>query len=341
MATYNRFKFLFFAGLALALASCSTQKLATQNADDVYFKDVEAIPITYANAQDNSYKSGNYADGNGYNRNDDYYYDGYNNGSRFDVDTWRNNYNWRDYYYMGLGGYDPFFGPSSYLGFNNFYGNGWGFSLGYNTPYYGYNMPFYDNNYWNYYGSFYGNSPYWGIYSYYNPGYYGNYGGYYGSGYYGNPYYGGIGYYGTAKNLKARPRGTDDNVRGSDGSSRIPIPNNRATRPDLNGSNSPRTQSKNGNGSYNPYGRPSRSSDGNSSDRRTQGQQPISQPSNRPSRPTRDSGNTSEPVSQPTSRPARTETPTYTPSRSTESSGGSYGGGSSSGGRSSSGRPSR
>ncbi|WP_017258343.1 hypothetical protein [Pedobacter arcticus] len=347
MFTYNRFKFLIFAVVTASLASCSTERLATQNADDVYFKDVEAIPATYASVPEKSYKEGNYSDRNGYDRNDDYYYDRYENTSRFDIDNWRNNYSWRDYYYMDRYSYDPFFGPSSYLGFNNFYGNGWGFSLGYNTPFYNYNMPFYNTSYFNYYGSFYGNSPYWGIYSYYNPGYYGNYyGGYYGGGYYGNPYYG-SGYYGTTRTLKPRPSGSNDNMRGADRNSRIPMPNERVTRPSSS-DNGRRTQSADRDGNYNPYGRPTRPT-GTSTDQRTEGQrQPTSQPSSRPTRPTRDSGSdsrggSSEPVSRPTSRPTRSETPSYTPSRSTESSGssGSSSSGSSSSGRSSSGRPSR
>lgn len=346
MTPYHKIKFFALAGFALTLVSCATQQLATQNTDDVYFKNIEAVPVTYATVAEKRDNENAYSNRNGYDRNDDSYYDSYEHDLRFNRDSWRNNYSWRDYYYMDRYSYDPFFGPSSYLGFNNFYGNGWGFSLGYNTPFYSYNMPFYSGGYYNYgyYGPYYGISPYGGIYSYYNPGYYGSYGGYYG-----NPYYGGGVYYrGTARNLKPRPRGTDDNVRANNGNrTRIPLPESRATRSSSGDSGNPRTQSTERGGSYIPYGRPTRST-GNSTDSRTQGQQPTSQPTSRPTRPTRDTGNdtkreTAEPVSRPTSRPTRTETPSYTPSRSTESSGSSSrsSSGSSSSGSSSSGRPSR
>lgn len=351
MTIYHKLQLFVLAGLAITFSSCSTGKLATQNADDVYFKSVEAIPVTYTSVPEKSHNDDNYSNRNGYDRNDDYYYERYSNNLRFNVDTWRDNYSWRDYYYMNNYAYDPFYGPSSYLGFNNFYGNGWGFSLGYNSPLYSSNMPFYTNGYWNSYGNYYGNYPYGGyggyggIYSYYNSGYYGNYGGYYGG--YGNPYYGGGAYYGgTARNLKARPRGSNDNMRGADGNNRMPIPDSRSTRPNSVGdSNGRGTQSTDRDGNYNPYGRPTRSS-GSSTDRRTQDQQqPSSQPSSRPTRPTRDSGSDSRSGnSEPTSRPSRSDSPpSYTPSRSTESSGSSSSrsSGSSSGGSSSSGRPSR
>ncbi|RKD14386.1 hypothetical protein BCY91_07860 [Pelobium manganitolerans] len=344
MTIQHKFRFFLVALGALALGSCTTEKLATQNADDVYFGNVEALPVTYASTSEQDYRSGNYYDRNGYDRNDDYYYDEYSDRSRFDDWNWRNNYTWRDYYYMDRFGYDPFyFGPSAYLGFNDFYGPGWGFSLGFNTPYYGYGVPWYSTSYWNYYGSFYGNSPYWGIYSYYRPGFYGNYyGGYYGYPYYGYPYYG-SGYVGTRRNLTPRPDGAYDNRRGSDGTARMPIPDSRATRPtSADRSGNVRTQSDRN--ADRPYTRPTRTSPGNNGstmDRRTQGQ--SERPSSRPTRT--ETGRSSEPTSRPApSRPTRDSSPSYSPpSRSTNSSSGSSSSGSSSGssGRGSSGRPSR
>src|SRR5690606_23375195 len=106
-----------------------------------------------------------------------------------------------------------------------------------------------------------------GIYSFYNPGFYGN--PYYGGGYYGGGYYGG-GYYGHTRNLTPRPRGNNDNMRGADRNTRIPIPDTRATRPNSTDNNGRNTQSVDRNGNYNPYGRPTRPT-GTSTDRRTQG----------------------------------------------------------------------
>ena len=160
MILYHKFKFFAFAGLVVLLASCSTERLATQNADDVYFKDVDAVPVTYTNTSERSYKEGEYTDRNGYDRNDDYYYDRYENESRFDRDNWRNNYSWRDYYYMDRYGYDPFYGPYFDLGFNNFYGSGWGLSFGYRSPFFSYSMPFYG---YSYYDPFYRPYGYGGI----------------------------------------------------------------------------------------------------------------------------------------------------------------------------------
>lgn len=349
------YKFLFFSSIALVIASCSTNKLATQNADDVYFSDVEANKINYAVATNKDYVEGNtYLDQNGYDRNNDYYYDTYDDISRFNRLNWNwnNNFTWRDYYYNNNLFYDPFWGPTGwgtagYLGFNNFYGNGWGFSLGYNSPFFSYNMPWYNTSYWNYYGSFYGNSPYWGIYSYYNPGYWGNYYG----GYYGYPNYGGI-YYGSPnspRNLTPRPRGSYDNMRNGNNDRNIPIPNTRATRP---GSTSTRPTTNSSGGTYNPYSRPSRPS-GSSSDTRTNSQPASSGSSSRPVRPSSGGGGSdggSQRSSQPStqqSRPTRSESPSPSPrpsssetsrSSSPSSSGSS---GSSSGGGSSSSRPTR
>lgn len=327
MKVKHTIQILSLGAIAVLGTACASSNVALQtNNDDVYFSDVTANKLDYVATTTNDYKSGNYTDRNGYDRNDDYYYDGqqaYN--GRFSTYSLYNNYSWRDYYYQDRLGYDPFWGPSGSYGYNNFYGSGLSLSFNlFSSPYsyYGFNNGYY-NNYntsnWNYYGSYYGNSPYWGIYSYYRPGYYGNYGNYGGG-------YGGGGYYpGNAVTSRAntpRPRGSYDNVRTADNNSSgsIPIPpsSTRPVRPDA----------------YNPgNGSAGRTTDGNG-----RGSSTNSNPATRPTRPTStpssDGSRTSTPTSTPpaqNTRPTRTENSSPPPSSSNSSGSSSSSSGSSGG----------
>ncbi|PTQ97998.1 hypothetical protein C8P68_103157 [Mucilaginibacter yixingensis] len=146
---------------ALALGSCSTQKLASnQGDDDVYNTNARAgdspeyIARSNAPVQDRYYNDGGYDD-------DYYYYDSY--ASRINRFSYYSPFNYYDNLYYG---YSPYYyggvGWSPYLGY------GLGIGIGY--------------------GGYYGYSPYWGLGSFYDPLYYG-----YGYGY--SPYsYWGIGY---------------------------------------------------------------------------------------------------------------------------------------------------
>ncbi len=304
--------------LAVLISSCSTTKVATTTNDDVYFTDISANNAVYAVANTtNDYNNGNYTDQNGYARNNNYYEEVYN--PRFNMFNISNNYSWRDYYYRNsIMGYDPFFGPNSYSGFNN------GMSLSFNSgfPFNGYNNFGYNNfgfnnygynnfnnNAWNNFGSFYGNSPYWGIYSFYNQGYYGNYGGGYGYGG-NNGYYVNSGIYGVQRN-NPRPNGSYDNSRPANSSgTNISYPSTRPIRNSATGSggNATTESSRNSNGNNPNTTRPTRSS-----------------------APNRDSGSSQPSQStSPQSRPTRTERPSSPPpSQSNDSGRSSSGGGSS------------
>lgn len=319
MKSKTLIKILSLSAIALVVTSCSSNKLALHSNDDVYFSDVKANYVKYENPKSNTA----YSDAPEYTSNNNYA-NGYD--SRFDVNNLGNNYNWQDYYYMNRLGYNPFWGPISFLGYNNFYNNGLSFSLGlgsYNN-YYGYNN-FYNNG-WNNFGyNGYNNrwSPYGSIYSYYQPGYYGNYG------YYGNNYaYNGSGYYRdpiySSRPSNPRPRGSNDNMRGADiaGSGSIPLPTpSRPLRPDASPSN-PGNRTIDSRPTYDPNtssssGRPMRPVGSSSSP----SQRPTSIPSQPVSRPTRSERPSSQPTRQTeSSRPTRTESRPSSPPPSSGSS---------------------
>lgn len=206
MKCYPIAQILSIGLMTLMVSACSSNKLAVQSNDDVYFSDIKAHQADYATAalpssnENGAYNSPN--DSYGYGNND---YSG-------------------SYYGMNRGVYyNPYWGPTNFYDFYSplYWNNGWSFSLGYNyyPSYYGY-------NYWNY-----GYSPYSGIYSYYNA---------YNSGYYGyygyNHYNSGNLYYTTNPiNYKVRPAGAYDNMRSTrpGGSSGIGTPTSRPIRPDV------------------------------------------------------------------------------------------------------------
>jgi hypothetical protein len=174
---------------AMALSSCSTSKLASnQSNDNVYFSDAKAgdEPVY---AQQPAYNQTPVAD-DGYSDDDDdyFYYDDYS--SRIN----------RFSYYSPFSYYDDL-----YYGYNTYpyYGGGYGYGpYGYGGTGYGYYGGSWGLGGWGY-GLGYGLG--WG--GYYNGWGYGGYGGYYGGGY----GYGGGGYYagGYASSGTARPnRGT-------------------------------------------------------------------------------------------------------------------------------------
>jgi len=167
----------------LAFASCSTQKIASNQAvdDDVYYtkaKAGEQIAVQYP------YNQNVYADPldqTGSNSDDDYYYyDSYASRiNRFSYSSPLSYYD--DYYYdyastPSYGGYDV----------NSYAYGGYGFGLGIGFGYGGYGY----GGFYSPWGYPYGYGGGWGIYSAYGyPGYWG--GGYYGGGYgYGGGYRG-------------------------------------------------------------------------------------------------------------------------------------------------------
>lgn len=320
MKSKTSIKILSLSLTALIVTSCSSNKLALQSNDDVYFTDVEAKYVTYNESKSKTA----YSDAPEFtsNRNYDNNYD-----SRFDINNLGFNYNWQDYYYMDRLGYSPFWGPTTFLGNNNFYRNGWSFSLGIGSwnNYYNNGWNNYYNNGWNnfgYNGNFNRWSPYGGFYSFYQPGYYGNQGyygnnGYYGNGFYRDPIY-------SARPNNPRPRGSYDNTRGADnGGGSIPLPPpGRPIRPDVINSPGAGDRKTDGIPTYNPNssnssGRPMRPS--GSSD--APSQRPTSTPSQPVSRPTRSERPSNQPTSQPeSSRPTRTESRPSSPPPSSGSS---------------------
>ncbi|MBU2045950.1 MAG: hypothetical protein KJ712_04385 [Bacteroidetes bacterium] len=292
MKSKTLIKILSLSAIAIAVTSCSTNKLALQSNDDVYFSDVEANYAKYEKPKSNTA----YSDAPEYTSTDNYY-SGYN--SRFDLNNLGYNYDWQDYYYMNRLGYNPFWGQLSFIGYNNFYNRAWSFSSGigvYNN-YYGYNNYFNDG--WNSFGNigFYNRrSAYGGIYSYYQPGYYGNNYAYNGSGYYRDPIY-------SSRPSNPRPHGSYDNTRKADvGSGSIPLPSpSRPLRPDASPSN-PGNRTIDSRPTYDPN---------------------TSSSTDRPMRPTGSSNSPSQrPTSipsQPISRPTRSERPSSQPTRQTES----------------------
>jgi len=177
-----------FAISALVLGSCSTQKVAQQGGDDVYFTEAKAKEVTFAVRQERQeersyrtdeqlYGGGDYATDRYY---DDYNYD-YGYASR--ISRFYGRSSWRSAYYDSWYAYGYY--PWYTYRYDPFYYDPWYYRPGVSVwvglgtyPRYGW----YDNNYWGYYGSPYA-SNYWGPYSYYNvyPGT-GYYGGYYSSG---------------------------------------------------------------------------------------------------------------------------------------------------------------
>lgn len=160
----------------LALAACSTQKLASSNnkaEDDVYYSQVKA--------GDQIEQPVNYRQDVVYNQSPDddyYYYDSY--ASRINRFDYYSPFNYYDDYYYGYNPYSSFYN----YGWNGYaysgYGLGFGLSYGWGSPYYyGYN-PYYGLGYGGYgYGYGYtpysylgvgygGGYPYWGVYSAYN-----------------------------------------------------------------------------------------------------------------------------------------------------------------------------
>ncbi|AYL94190.1 hypothetical protein [Mucilaginibacter celer] len=163
---------------AMALSSCSTSKLASnQSNDNVYFSDAKAAdePVY---AQQPVYNQTPVAE-DGYSDDDDdyFYYDDYS--SRINRFSYSSPFGYYDDLYYGYNSY-PYYGygyggPYGYGGGYGYYGGtwglgygGWGLGLGWGSGYYG--------------G--------WGYGGYYGGGY--GYGGYYGGGYgYGGGYYAG------------------------------------------------------------------------------------------------------------------------------------------------------
>nr|MBC7611548.1 hypothetical protein [Pseudopedobacter sp.] len=319
MKSKTLIKILSLSAIGIAVTSCSTNKLALQSNDDVYFSDVEANYAKYEKPKSNTA----YSDAPEYTSksSNNYYNNGYD--SRFDYYDIRNNLTWRDYYYINRLGYDPYWSVYNPLGYTNNFGNQWSLSFGLVSPFYSR----YNNSFWNY--NDYYNTPYWGIYSYYQPNYYGNSGYYANSGYYGNSsYYGNSGYYRdpiySARPSNPRPRGSYDNARGADngGSGSIPLPSpSRPLRPDASPSN-PGNRTIDSRPTYDPntstsLGRPMRPTGSSGSP----SQRPTSIPSQPVSRPTRSERPSSQPTSQPESnRPTRTESRPSSPPPSSGSS---------------------
>jgi hypothetical protein len=209
---------------ALFVASCSTSKLAQNNAiqDDVYnttaqAKEYKEVAQQQPVAQDNSQTDDYYGTS-------DPYYD-------MDYSTRINRFYyanpWRTYY-------DGYYGYNSYL-FSPFYDTYFGFGYG------GLNNWLSPYSYWGFYGApYYGN--YWGLYSYNNPyRYYG--GGYYGGG----GYSGSIGRGNGGQNYGPRPtRGSENGVNRANGASYSGNPNGVVSRTSSSGSRAERYNPTNG-----------------------------------------------------------------------------------------------
>jgi len=156
---------------ALALGSCSTTKLASNQAkqdDDVYFSNAKAgdAPVYVANMQDNNNNQNRYNNNN----DDDYYY--YNSyASRINRFEYFSPFGYYDDIYTG---YNPYYGYASPY-YNPYYSS---FSLGFGygaygySPYYGYNAYGYGYGYnpYSFFGTGYGYGGGWGIYSAYGGG---------------------------------------------------------------------------------------------------------------------------------------------------------------------------
>jgi hypothetical protein len=278
---------IFLIG-ALALSSCSTQKLATvASNDDVYFSNAKAAdePV-YATQPVYNQSDANYAAQQAEDDDDYFYYDDY--ASRIN----------RFSYYSPFSYYD-----NLYYGYSNPYYNS-GFGLDFNYGPYGYGYSPYGYGSWGLGG--------WGFG--YNNGFgygYGGYGGFYGGGGY---YGGGGGRVGYVTVGTPRPvRGTGSPFSGAGRASSF----TRSVRPGVAGASSTRT----GIG-YIPGGRANRTT----TDGLTRGNNNNSSYSrdNRPVRQTTDSRPAFQPVERTqSSSPA----PAPSSSSSSGSSGGGGGGG--------------
>lgn len=302
---------LTLAGISLlALASCSTGKLAQTGVDndDVYNPVAKAKEVPKYEEKQSSYRTDEQMYGG-----NDYTNEEYEGEYASRIDRFYYNRPWRSFYdsYYSYR-FDPWY--DYYYGFNSWYRPGVSINIGWGSPWY------YDNYYWGYYGSPY-YSRYWGPYSYYNsyPGYYGGYYPRYGYGYPGRAY--------TSPNYRSRPNRETNIGRGASGSY-SPAPSRGTTstngRPE-------RTPGRIGTTSSRPSG---------------SGTSGTSTENSRPSRPARTQevrtpreSSSPRPQSRPTeySRPERTSSGS---SSGSSSSGRSSSGSSSSGGSSSS-RPSR
>jgi len=185
----NRLFTSILAVTAIAVTSCSTPKLAQQGVDndDVYNSTAQArvyTPVAVRPSQQNTQPAQEYQEDDYYGTSDPYYDMDYSSRiNRFSYGT-----AWRSYY-------DPFFyndwySPYSFgLGFNNFYGGGFGW--GYlSSPFWSYNnFGFGFNNFG------------WGYNNFYGGGLWG--GGFLGGGYYGGGYY--TGRTTSVPNYAARP----------------------------------------------------------------------------------------------------------------------------------------
>ncbi|MBC7744031.1 MAG: hypothetical protein H7096_02930 [Flavobacterium sp.] len=316
--------------IVLALASCSTNRIAQQKqeGDDAYYTEAQAREQSryYAETEESEPKSDYVTDDelygdNNSNRNNDDYEQGYYDGSYSDrINRFRNYSPWRNYYdnYYGYG-FDPYFNN-----FNSFnYYNSPGIYIGIGRPF-GYNFGYSAYNPWNFYGSQYYDN-YWGPYSFYNtynP---------YGNGFYGNNY--GGGYYGnvgrpiiTNPNYRTRPNRETENVR----TNAYPTPNGRIgtapNRPERV-SNNPSNQGtlERPDRADQPAARPTRSNDGRPrevSPERSGSSRPAARPTEaRPSRPQRESS----PPPRIENRPAERQSsppPSSAPSRSSNENNG-------------------
>jgi hypothetical protein len=157
---------------ALALGSCSTSKLASNQLkdDDVYFSEAKAgdQPVYVAESpkqNNNPYNQNSYND---YNDDDYYYYDSYSSRiNRFGYYSPFSYYDsYYDGYYGGYYGYNPYFGGG--FGYGG-YGYGLGGYYGFYNPYYfGGGLGFGYGLGYNYFGGGYGygnGGGYWGVYS--------------------------------------------------------------------------------------------------------------------------------------------------------------------------------
>ncbi|MES2830110.1 MAG: hypothetical protein V4687_18270 [Bacteroidota bacterium] len=198
---------------AIAVSSCSTPKLAQQSVDndDVYNSSAQAktyVPAPVRQVQ--QAPADQYQEDDYYGTSDPYYDMDYSSRiNRFSYGTpWRSYYD--PYFYGSI--YSPY---SMYLGYNDFYGGGFGW--GYmSSPFFGYNNWGFNN---------------WGYGNYYGGGYYG--GGFLGGGFLGGGYYGGGYYTGRTTNVpdyRARPYvGRENGVGANRGMARTATSTTRRT----------------------------------------------------------------------------------------------------------------
>lgn len=295
---------------ALFVASCSTSKLAQNNAiqDDVYNTTASAkeyiAPVIIENKSientDDSYyaKSDPYYDMDYSSRIDRFYY---GNPNRPYYDPFYNYYGYNSFGFNSYG-YNSYYSP--------YYNYGFGLNSYFGSYYNNWNNPYYN---WSYYGSPYYNN-FWGPYSYYNP--YGYGGGYFGGGYYGNPYYGGNVTIRNNENYRPRPnRGGENGAVRADGSIYSPG-SSRANGGNSTTSSTTRTRAE----MYNP------TNNGSNTPARSNGTSSAPNRSNNGSdaRPTRSNDNQSRPTYTPPpaqQSPPPTQQSSPPPSRGENNSG--------------------